>query len=285
MSAEPFPQTFSILLSPPHSGELSPVSDASFISSDEIKGCRVSTTVSDVRYGHYTDGMARDEGEAVGERRTSCIVFLKFGFANNLSRRIKEIEISVSFLPVQAPPTISSGGGSPGPSTVTPQVRLYEPSSGRSEATSVRITLERTATGTLGMNAGTTVGGGLSRSVETEGVFSAWLNSIQSGINAVIWSLEENSQQRRGVPPELNCAVVLRTDGMPFTASVQFEAKIRGTLGSYKGAKALLIDSSHLKKRQSALPPEEEDLLNNMDTDRFGEWVKTKAQNSWMVII
>jgi hypothetical protein len=269
MSAEECPQTFSILLEEQQSNELSPISDAKFVGSDEIRGCRISTTVSDVRYGKYADGIT-------GEAHTACVVLLKFNFSNQLSRRIQKMSISLTFSPSQSSPTTAEGRG-------VPELRLFEPSSGRSQTTRVIITLDTTADASLGFNPGGKIGGEISRSIEREKISYAWLSSSQVATHTVIWDLIENAQEKQGIPSELNCAVVIRTDGVPFTASVKFEAKVRGKFGKFRGSKVAFVDENFFLNRTSAIDGEV-GLLDDMGSEKFGEWVKNKTSNSWMVV-
>jgi hypothetical protein len=274
MSAEEGPRTFSILLEPEQSVELSTVSDAKFVGAQDIGGCRVSTTVSDVRYGRYVDGID-------GEARVACVIVLKFGFAGHWSKRIKKVKVSLCFSASQPASASSDGDAS---EDAVPELRLWEPSSGRSQTTSVRTTLAKSASASLGINSGTRIGGDLSRSIETEKIASASLTSVKETLNTVSWDLKENTQEKQGIPSELNCAVVIRTDEVQFTASVKFIAQIRGKYAWYRGTKTSLIDSSYLQNRQSPLSAEEVGLLNDMDSDKFTEWIKSKANNGWIVM-
>jgi hypothetical protein len=272
MSEALTPQTFSILLSPQQSGELSPITDSRFVGAHDIKGCSVSTTVRDVRHGRYTDGIS-------GESHAACAILLKFNFTNHLSKRIQKIKICLSFSASQPSPITSQ---SPINASV-PELRLYEPSFGRSKATSLKITLDRCASASFGMDTGAKIGGDVSKTVEKEKSFSAWLSASQEATDTVSWYLSENAQEKQGIPSELNCAVVIRTDGVPFTASVKFTAGIRGTFGTFRGSKAAFVDEDYFLNRKSVMNVDDVGLLDDMGSEKFGDWIKSSANNSWIV--
>jgi hypothetical protein len=267
------PHTFSVPLQQEKSGELSGVSDATFVGADDVGDFSVSTTISDVRYGEYTDGID-------STTRAACMIVLKFGFAQHFSKRIKKLSIKLSFSPeAQSPSQPIAPDGAASEKCLVPELRLYEPSSGRGRSNPVTRSFGQSA----GISVGLGIGGGVHISSAREQTAAVRLDSIQESHDAVRWLLQENTCEKKGIPSELNCAVVLRTDSKPFVGSVKFTAQIRSVYWNYTGSKTSLIDSSHFRNRLSRLSEEKRDLLGEMGSDQFRAWVKENVSNDWIV--
>jgi hypothetical protein len=300
------PQTICVQLAAVKESELGFVRDASYVGSEKIRDSVVSITVTDTRNGRYPGN--RDVP------RDACVILLKFGFASNFGKRIATMTITVAFSPAEEPaaggqpsspiPPIPSpprqipGGATAGAApaeeaeeeeqedeaaTPVPEVRLYEPSSGQGKSTTATVSVEGSAQLSLGGGLGVGIGGKAHRATRTKQTAATTLQSMKEDHGVVVWRLDENQQAQDGIPSELNCAVVLRTGGQPFVASVQFRAKIESRHWSYSGRGEAFIASSHFRHRRSGLSVEEQGLLENMDSDDFLAWVRGKASNAWIV--
>jgi hypothetical protein len=107
------------------------------------------------------------------------------------------------------------------------------------------------------------------------------LISSPGGTLGVLWQLHENEIHKSGVPAIVNCAVALQTDRLPFEVEILFSGQCP-LLGVFRlKGKALMRIGKDLLWLRS---PREDVLVNGLDdidSNTFKEWVKTKTQNSW----
>jgi len=272
------PSTILVPLLAAQSGELSTIGNATFAgchSLDSANDLLVSTTISDVRYGHYYDA-------ADGVERDACLVIVKFDFSQHFRKRIKHLTIQLSFSPVPtADPMPGSGAANLAPGS-GPEIRLYEPVFGRGQPSSATVAFETSAGISVGLGSTGVIKGDIHRSSEREHSASARLSSFQETTDTVCWRVQENRHEKDGIPPGLNCAVVLRANA-PFVGSVAFTAQVRSAFWKYTGRRTALIESKHFRNRTGGLSEAEHDLLRHMERDEFGDWVKEQTRNAWVV--
>jgi hypothetical protein len=109
----------------------------------------------------------------------------------------------------------------------------------------------------------------------------ASLISSPAGHMGAVFQLRENSIHKSGVPPIVNCALALQTDGLPFEIEVLFSG-VCPLLGVFRmKGKAIMRIGKELLWMRTPRDTNEVSGLDDIDSKIFKEWVKKKTQNSW----
>ncbi|MCJ1358343.1 MAG: hypothetical protein MMC33_008342 [Icmadophila ericetorum] len=185
-------------------------------------------------------------------------------------QRIKELDIVLSVFRAQLPdvdiPT-ARGSAPTGNHPKALEIRFREPKRGRTASSIFK-----------GVNSGYTT------SKEQDVSDCGSFESIPRNKRTVAFRLKENAMLKDGVPPTLNCAIVLRTDGIPFSIQAEFTAILPhlGSLFTKKAIDKVLIWESSVQRGHDS---EDRAELKNMDSTIFMEWIKRHelVQNEWMI--
>jgi hypothetical protein len=265
------PATILVELELSESNLLGQVADAAHVDTKNLSRCEISTTINNIRYGTYT---------SQGVPHEACVIFFCFevGKQRKRAERLKELEIQLSvFRAPGAPPPHAAEAGL--------EIRLREPERGRSKATTQVVNRRIGAGGEVGYQfAG--VNGGFVREEQQEELYYTSVESTRRGTASRVLSfrLSENGMLKDGVPEVFECALVLRTDGIPFSISAEFEAMLDGSLFTKRKKAQVMIGESYVQRR---LPSKGTDDactgLDDMDSEKFKAWMKGQLHNQWMV--
>ena len=242
----------------------------------ELLNCIVTITVSDVRRGFFVDG------KESSKKHEGAVVVFEFEFSSQKRRswnplnRIDSVKIEISANEEE----MEGQENDPAPDG-DQEIRILEryPISAKGAGSekqvkkSVSLALEPSALGISGPS--------LSASRETESteVRHVNLSSYANGSMCIIWKLEDKGETERGVPDVFAGAVLLHTDGLPFSLDIKFAAPVLGSL--YRGQTKVSVESKHLWERKGRDRWESD--WSDFDSSEFQEWVKRKTKNGWAV--
>jgi hypothetical protein len=265
------PATILVELELGESNLLGQVADAKPVGTENLGRCEISTTINNIRYGTYT---------SQGVPHEACVIFFCFEVGRQRTRaeRLKELEIQLEIF--RAP-----GHPPPYAADACLEIRLREPERGRSKATKRDIRRQINAGAEVSCQVAG-VNGGLAREEQQEELYYTSLESTRrdSTSRQLGFRLRENGMLKDGVPEVFECALVLRTDGIPFSISAEFEAMLQGSLFTKRKKTRVVIGESYVQRR---LPSKGTDDictgLDDMDSEKFKAWMKGQLHNQWMV--
>ena len=274
-----FPLTSTVELQLSNVNLFKVVADTRHIDTSALGRCEISTSISNIEYGSYSSH---------GETHEACVVFFCFEMAGQRKsgQRIKELDIVLSVFRAQLPdvdiPT-ARGSAPTGNHPKALEIRFREPKRGRTASSHQRVSSKVNIGGQIGYQS-IGVNSGYTTSKEQDVSDCGSFESIPRNKRTVAFRLKENAMLKDGVPPTLNCAIVLRTDGIPFSIQAEFTA-ILPHLGSFFTKKAIdkvLIEESSVQRGHDS---EDRAELKNMDSTIFMEWIKRHelVQNEWMI--
>ena len=246
------------------------VGNSQLVGTAELLKCTVATTIRDLRLGTFADGETKEK------KHKAVVIVFEFEFLQDRrswkpGRRLESVKIDLGVyygddaadgdwgkLKIAGRYPISAeGAGTPKQITHTAGVSL-EPT----------ILL------------GTSVGNG---TVGRESAYTLTqkekVASFQPGDESMHWKLGEEGVNEHGVPDRFAGAVLIRTDGVPYSLKIEFTAYALKRW--YKGKAAIEIDSPLLWVRQAREHGEAD--WHDFDSAEFKEWVKGKTENTWAV--
>jgi hypothetical protein len=265
------PATILVDLELGESNLLGEVADAKHVRTENLGRCEISTTINNIRYGTYI---------SQGVPHEACVIFFCFevGRQRTGAERLKELEIQLEIFRARGPPP-------PCAAEACLEIRLREPKRGRSKATKQDIKKQINMGAEVGCQFAS-VNGGLAREEQQEELYYTSLESTRRGSTSrqLGFRLSENGMLKDGVPEVFECALVLRTDGIPFSISAEFKAMLEGSLFRKSEKTRVLIGESYVQRR---LPGKGTDDtctgLDDMDSEKFKAWMKGQLDNQWMV--
>jgi len=278
--------TFTLDLSPDLSQQLGPIRDDLFVETHRVGNCRICTTITDVQFGYWH---ASNDDQTGTE---TCIIYFKFEFGQLNNERIKRVQIRLGFFEEGADKNV--GGGARGDGGLIGWWSRFTKGNGNKEKEPTRGTFplkimhrepekwagQRStkdvgdhatagvAIDVAGLQAGPSVNAKISRSVNYTQVNTASLTSVLDSPAVLIWTLQENSINKTGIPHDFCCAVVLKTAGVDFSGRVEFKALLGR--GLQLSAKKDSFMNSELFRRNDG-------ERVRMDTEEFSEEMERKV--------
>jgi hypothetical protein len=190
-----------------------------------VGGCRISTAITDVKFGHWG---------ANGEPHETCAIFLRFEFTQPRNERLRDVRITLSFLPTAQPALANRYlkydwlpfSQRTIPSLPPMRILHREPAHWSGPIVTQDITVSQ-AFGLQPSAGGMVAHAGMERTTQHRISAVAKLYSILDSRNILTYELLENNVERGGLPIWVfPCCVVVRTGGRRLSMGVKFDAGV-----------------------------------------------------------
>ncbi|KAF2089525.1 hypothetical protein K490DRAFT_63663 [Saccharata proteae CBS 121410] len=265
--------------------------DTDVVSVQPFRKTSITTKVTDFQHCYFVDGRTCQKHDV-------CVVFLQFQFnrqkqGGHFNQRITDMTIAIrAERGGQARPLSRWAPTMDASPTYTKNAAKGEQQQLVMKAVLPRVALgapeNRTVKHSLGASLGPEGGGislgGAEMARETSYKVpyrSSFKTSIDEG-GAAILDLRENKLHEAGVPEVVDCALVLQTDGLPFTLDLSLFGRTPFAGIRMTGSAELSIGQRYLWVRPWRGDAAKKGAdWRDIDSDEFVEWVKSKTENHW----